>query len=88
MNNLGTELTNLAPADRTRLAKSFDLLQLPIGQDRSRASEKAGAGINAVDEMVEGLFRKALEVDPSHRWALNNLGLHLHARSRDDEVRS
>ncbi len=86
INNLGTALTNLAPADRTRVAESFGLLRLPIGQDKSSEGGTAG-DVNAVDKMVEHLFRKALEVEPTHRWALNNLGLHLHARSRDDEVR-
>lgn len=88
INNLGTALTNLAPTDRTRVAESFGLLRLPIGQDRSSARGTAGTDVDAIDKMVEDLFRKALEVEPTHRWALNNLGLHLHARSRDDEVRS
>lgn len=42
---------------------------------------------DAVDRAIEGLFVRALEIEANHRWALNNLGLHLHARSRNQEVR-
>lgn len=42
--------------------------------------------ISVADAVVENLFRRTLELDSAHRWAQNNLGLHLHSHGRDEEV--
>lgn len=86
-NNLGAALTSLETADRTRLAKITGLLELPGKQNRPHEGKRVDADIGAVDKVMEDLFLRALELEPTHRWALVNLGLHLHARSRNDEVR-
>eukprot|EP00903_Cladosiphon_okamuranus_P013259 g12363.t1 len=91
INNLGAALTSLAPADRTRLAKTVGLLQLPQEENRAPEGERVVADVAALervvaDRVVAGLFRRALELEPTHRWALVNLGLHLHARGRNDEA--
>lgn len=87
INNLGAALTSLAPADRTRLAKTTGLFQLPEEPTRASEGKSVDPDISEVDEVMADLFRQALELEPTHRWALINLGLHLHARSRNDEVR-
>lgn len=76
------------------MAEAIGLLQAAEEQDRVSAGKGASSGridaisdTDAVDRAVEGLFLRALELEATHRWALNNLGLHLHARSRNDEVR-
>lgn len=84
INNLGAALSSLAPTDRSRLARTIGLLQPP--EEHSGASARIDTDVGAVDRVVEDLYLKALELEPTHRWALINLGLHLHARSRNDEV--
>lgn len=90
MNNIGAVLSALPPLNRTRVAEAFGLLQqapetfkilAPAGNSGSTV-----VNIEAVDSAVEGFFRRTLEAESTHRWALNNLGLHLHRRSRNDEV--
>lgn len=56
-------------------------------QNRAPEGTSVDDDIVAVDKAVMDLFLRALELEPTHRWALINLGLHLHARSRNDEVR-
>lgn len=94
-NNIGAALTALPRADRTRVVQAFGLLP-PVSEERDRASawEDARGPVNreaesyGVNSVIESFFRRALDLDAKHRWALNNLGLHLHAGSRNDEVRS
>lgn len=81
------------------MAEVLGLVQPPFSSEkdgsviRDGSSNGRGANlapdvdIDAVDMVVEGLFRRTLEVDGSHRWALNNLGLHLHSHGRNAEVR-
>ena len=91
MNNIGAVLSALPPLDRARVAKTFGVLrQAPealkmLAQAGSRGSNDVN--IEAVDSAVEGLYRRTLQAESTHRWALNNLGLHLHWRSRNEEVR-
>lgn len=61
--------------------------EVPVENGPSSGRVDAKVSTDAVDRAVEGLFVRALELEETHRWALNNLGLHLHARSRNDEVR-
>lgn len=59
------------------------------GKDTTKRNVTAGVGrktLAAVDTVVEALFRRTLEVEPTHRWGHNNLGLHLHYRGRNAEV--
>lgn len=91
MNNIGAVISALPPPDRIRVAEAFGLLQHAPEAFRIMAlagnNGSAGVNIEAVDSAVEGLFRRTLEAESTHRWALNNLGLHLHWRSRNEEVR-
>ncbi|CAM9440178.1 unnamed protein product, partial [Discosporangium mesarthrocarpum] len=66
-NNLAKALSDLSPEERVRVASDLGL----------RVS-RTGSVQDAAAYVVEALYLKALEVDPSHRWALNNLGLHFH----------
>ncbi|CAM9226433.1 unnamed protein product [Hapterophycus canaliculatus] len=93
-NNIGTALIALSPADRARVAEGARLLPL-ASEKKKRARARDGTIDSPVDtnpdtddigEVIECLFRQALELDPTHRWALNNLGLHLHDRDRNDEA--
>lgn len=92
MNNIGTVLSALPPVNRTRVADAFGFARLvperkkPLPREGNDGGSTNDFDIEAVDSVVEGLFRAALEVDGAHRWALNNLGLHLHRRSRNEEV--
>lgn len=91
MNNIGAVLSALPPPDRTRVAGALGLLQHAPEAFKILAlagnSGSTGVSIEVVDSTVEGLFRRTLEAESTHRWALNNLGLHLHWRSRNEEVR-
>lgn len=91
MNNIGAVLSALPPLDRARVAETFGLLrQAPEAfKMLARAGSRGSNDVNieAVDSAVEGLYRRTLEAESTHRWALNNLGLHLHWRSRNEEVR-
>lgn len=66
---------------------------MPAAPERKKGERTTGSPVDTnpdtdlVDEVIEGLFRRSLQLESTHRWALNNLGLHLHARNRDDEVR-
>lgn len=90
MNNIGAVLSALPSVDRIRVAEALGfLMQAPEAfQTLARAGNSGPTDVNieAVDSAVEGLFRRTLEVEGTHRWALNNLGLHLHWRSRNEEV--
>lgn len=86
MNNIGAVLTALTPDDRVETVRVSGLLPTLIRDDERNPRTTVRENIALVDEMVEGLFRKALEIDGSHRWALNNLGLHMHSHGRDGEV--
>lgn len=95
-NNIGAALTALPRSDRTRVAEVAGFLT-PVAEEHGRAQEWEGATRRpvksetepyGVDQVIERFFRRALDLDAKHRWALNNLGLHLHAGRRDDEVRS
>lgn len=69
-----------------QVADELDIVSsVENGPSRERVDAKFDT--DAVDRAVEGIFVRALDLDATHRWALNNLGLHLHARSRNDEVR-
>lgn len=91
MNNIGAVLSALPLPDRKRVAGSLGLFPPPPEKNestgQSSSSETMDMDIGALDQMVEGFFRRTLEVESSHRWALNNLGLHLHAHGRNNEVR-
>ncbi|CAN0203505.1 unnamed protein product, partial [Ectocarpus fasciculatus] len=93
-NNIGAALTALPRADRTRVAQAFGFLppvteeggRAPAWEDTARGpvnSETESYGVNSV---IESFYRRALDLDAKHRWALNNLGLHLHVGSRNDEA--
>lgn len=98
-NNIAAVLTNLPPSNRARTAEALGLLQPSVSSVKDggdiRDGGSNGKGVNlapdvdidAVDMVVEGLLRRTLELDGSHRWALNNLGLHLHSHGRNSEVR-
>ena len=92
INNIGVVLTHLPPKSRVRVAKAHGLWPTTAEQhealiiqhvDNFRAAD---LDVAVVDGLVESLFRKTLEIDSCHRWALNNLGLHLHSHGRDNEV--
>lgn len=42
--------------------------------------------VQATQAVVEQLYLRALEIDPAHRWAMNNYGLHLHSLGENAEV--
>ncbi|CAM9596349.1 unnamed protein product [Ectocarpus sp. 4 AP-2014] len=94
-NNIGAALTALPRSDRARVAEASGFLPPVAEEEQSRAQEWEGATRGPVksetetyrvDQVIESFFRRALDLDAKHRWALNNLGLHLHAGSRDDEA--
>lgn len=86
MNNIGAVLTALPPDDRVRIAKASGLVPTLSRDNESNPRMTVRESVALVDEMVERLFHKTLEIDGSHRWALNNLGLHMHSHGRDGEV--
>lgn len=49
-------------------------------------SEQVKNDFEEADKVVEALYRTTLEVDSSHRWGHNNLGLHFHNLGRNAEV--
>ncbi|CAM9356113.1 unnamed protein product, partial [Sphacelaria rigidula] len=90
-NNIASALSTLAPADRVRVTTSLGLMPSDTlqGKDTTKRNVTAGVGrktLAAVDTVVEALFRRTLEVEPTHRWGHNNLGLHLHYRGRNAEA--
>ncbi|CAM9712143.1 unnamed protein product, partial [Ectocarpus sp. 13 AM-2016] len=94
-NNIGAALTALPRSDRTRVAEASGFLPPVAEKEHGKTQEWEGATRGPVksetetfrvDQVIENFFRRALDLDAEHRWALNNLGLHLHAGSRDDEA--
>lgn len=90
-NNIASVLSSLVPADRVRVANALGLmppntLQKQHTTTRGEIAHVRKQDIDAADRVTEALFRRTLEVDPTHRWAHNNLGLHLHYRGRNAEV--
>lgn len=85
-NNIGAVLTALPPDDRVKIAKASGLLPTLSRDSESNHRKTMWDNVALVDEMVERLFHKTLQIDGSHRWALNNLGLHMHSHGRDGEV--
>lgn len=90
-NNIGAVLTTLSPENCKQVIEHLGLMPPTLEKDKYPAWSGEGNGtaeinVDAVDAIIEGLFRRALELENSHRWALNNLGLHLHLHGRNNEV--
>lgn len=78
----------LAPAQRVEIAATLGLMPSTLAKELGATIDGHVLDhyVRESEEVIELLYRRTLKIDPSHRWGLNNLGLHLHARDRNGEV--
>lgn len=93
MNNIGAVLMALPGRECTQVVEELGFILPGSKQNDDTASTltKAATGVNVdnsnpADVAIEGIFRRVLEVESSHRWGMVNLGLHLHSLGRNEDV--